>query len=814
MSAVARVLFLTVLPMACAQTRIVAPAVMLHVHMESAGDVIIRATVLRAELHLAPALAAVIHCPAGTMSGEDQFGEFRCHQALRRDGLSLEGSFDLAPVAQKLAATDEIQLWLEYPRLGFETSSMPLEGEGSLFNRVRTARFAAGAVPASIRIQFGYRADQLTAIYLPLAAMALALTLIMISLARAGHPELSRSVFLLSTMLWLGAATRLQAGDPLRILLSGTPLANIAAALVEYCPPLLCVAAGVAWGSRKRADRPRGAMFAEVLWGFGMFLFPLASALGAVPSMAEGDWVRVAPWLVFAPISVIVCRWRIRANAGSTVRQLSGGELKDRISQLAARTGHDVQVYLASSTRSQVFNAFAMRRHGIVLTAPLIQSLTRREVDAVAAHEISHLGHVRRSPWAALAISAVLFQTPVGVLLFPSAGAFLVAMLAPAMVYLAALRGTRKREFAADAGSAALTGDPRAMISALARIARHNRQPLELKPMVEWFSTHPSTRKRIDALAAAGRVEAAELEILCSQDDPGGPYPPPPDDSGAIFTPAWQRINGQRYVWTALLGASGAGLLVAWLLEKSLGAGVAQLAGGIILGCAITKVLASTAVSYSCARLRRKLASKLGAGGQLVGLAVDSEPRVYNGFRCSEAGFLLFQDGRLCFRGEQTTIQLNPADVVDVSMLAAAPASWRRMQPMVRFRDPESGSVKAFILHPMGWGATPRRLLHSIERWRATQTSAERTSISGLHPITGQPYRPPTIAQVARAFRIPGAVTLVGTVLAGWFVRPEWWPAWYALIITACAYTFMYLPAMLYRPPSPAPMLTPRAGTE
>jgi Zn-dependent protease with chaperone function len=805
MSALARTLFLAALPMAWAKT----PAVTLDARMDATGEVTIRAWSSQRQ-YLAPVLAKVIGCPGGMMSGSDRFGEFHCAHALRREGLLLKAVLDLGPIARTLAATDEIEIILAYPRLGFEESSIPLKDQGARFNVVRGGRFTAGAAPGLLHIRFGYHLNQLTAIYVPLAAMALALTLVAMLLSRAGYADLNRSVFLLGTIFWLAAAARLQAAEPVRILLSGTPLANIAATLGEYGLPLLCVAAGAALGERKRA---RSEVFGEFFWSCGMFLFPLASAFGAISSMVEGEWIAAAPWLVFAPISIVVCRWRIRANAGGSLRELSGGELKDRVLQLAARTGrHDVRVFVSSSTRSQVMNAFALLRNGILMTAPLIQSLTRREVDAVAAHELSHFGHARRNAWAALAIAAVLFRPPLAEFLLEGAGLFL-ALLLPLIVFFTALHGARKREFAADAGSVALTGDSRAMIGALARISRHNGTPLDRNRVAEWFSTHPATQKRIRALAAAARLEPAEVEALCNtlcnDDDPGLCYTLPPADGDMIFTLAWQRANAVRYSWTALLGASVAGLLVAGLLDKFAGSGLPQMLAGIALGCAVTKVFASSVMSAGYARLGLKLARKLGAGGQLVGLAIDNEPRVYSGFRFSDTGFLSFQGGRLCYLSERTTILLNPADVLDVSMVAAAPSSWRRLQPMVRFRSGESPDVKAIILHPVSWGATPRRLFRAIARWRATSTSAESTSISGFTPVAGQPFHVPTLAQVARGFRIPGAVTLVGTCLAGWFIRLDLWPVWLALAITACAYTFMFLPAMLYRPSSLPPALTP-----
>jgi len=810
MSAFARLLCLATLPLVGADR----PAVTLSARMEATGENVVRLSPARPGFELAPILQAVVHCPGRMKVDDELLGNFRCSSGLKRDGLTLEGIFDLAPLARELAAEDEIELWLDYPRLGFEASSVAVNGEGPRSRVIRTARFRAGDALAPdafapIRVQFGYDLDRLAVLYLPLAVLAVALTLIPMILGRAGRADLNRSVFLLGTMLWLCAALRLQAGDPIRVVLSGTPLANLAAVLVEYCSPLLCVAVGAALGNRKRADRSRGQIFADVIWGYGMFLFPLTIVFAAIPSIAGEDMIGATAWLVAAPVSCIVCRWRIRTNSGSSVRQLSGGELKERVSELAAKAGsRDVRVYISSSTRSQVFNAFAMPMSGILLTAPLVQSLTKLEVDAVAAHELSHLRHARLNPWAALAAGAVLFQMPLAEL-FPGAAGLSVSLLGPSMMFFLSLYGARRREFAADAGAVALIGDPRALISGLARITRNNSRPLDSHPVAEWFSTHPSTRKRIRALARAARLERAEVETLSSSDAPGESYTLPPEER-TIFNPRWQNANATRYVWAMFLGASGAGLLAAWLLDEFAGAGVPQLAAGIVFGCALTKILATSVISANYARLRRKLTQKLGIRGQLVGLAVDSAPRVYNGYRFSDAGLLWFEAGRLHYRSERIAIALNPAAVVDVGMVAAAPASWRRSQPVVRFRHAESGEIKAFILHPVEWGASPQRLFDSIEQWRATATSAETTSISGLEEVAGRPFHPLAVAQTVREFRIPGGVTFVGVMLSGWMLRPDSWPAWYALAITACAYTFLSLPAMLYRPSSLPPPLPPQ----
>ena len=118
MSFLARAVCLAVLPVAWAGT----PDVTVLAHMEASGEVELRVWSAHAESPPASVLAAIVHCKSRMKAESDVFGNFRCSEALQRDGLALEAVFDLAPIAKQLAPTDQIQLWLDYPRLGFATA--------------------------------------------------------------------------------------------------------------------------------------------------------------------------------------------------------------------------------------------------------------------------------------------------------------------------------------------------------------------------------------------------------------------------------------------------------------------------------------------------------------------------------------------------------------------------------------------------------------------------------------------------------------------------------------------------------------------
>lgn len=792
------------------------PEVLVRVRAEISGDVSISAWSRTAGLEVAPVLPRIVHCEGGAKPDGAEPNRIVCANALHHNGSALEAVVDPAPIARSLDPSTTVELWLDSPRLGFDSWSTAMEEEnGGDTRSIRSIRFQAGAPPPPIRMRFGYRPDQLPGIYLPLVALALAMMLIAVLMSRAGLSALSRSAVLLGTIVWMGAASQLQADRAIEVLLFGNPFANLVALLADFWPPLVGIAIGVAFGSRMRADAARGGKAGEVFASLAVIPLLLTCAVGALPSMSGRNWIIAATWLAAAPIILILRRSWVRTTHRSRITQLGAGELRERIAALAARAGcPKVKIFVAFSARSETANAFALPGRSIFLTAHLVRSLSKREVDAVAAHELSHFRHSSRAVWMSLCLSMLFCETPVRDLLLSWPGGLCAAMLLPILIFFVSLHGMRKREFFADAGAAALTGDPRAMISSLARIARNNGA-LPMNAFAEWFSSHPSMPRRIRALAAAARLDPAEVESLCSRDDAGERYELPQEaaESGTVFTPAWQKMNAGVYGWVVIFSSSGAGLFVASLLNRWAGTrfggfGIAQVLAGIAFGCIATKALAAASMSANYARVRRKLVARLGIGGRLVGIAIDSEPRLYNGFRFSDAGFLRFDSGRLCYKSERVSIALNPADVVEVAMVAASPSMWVRQAPMVRFRRPESGVIQAFILHPVDWLPAQRCLLKSIERWKAAQSSPQSTSIEGLDPIAGQPFVNPTPAEMVRGFLVPGCVTLLASISMSFSLGAGWWYAGCALAVAACSHVFMFLPAMLYRRPVLASGLT------
>ena len=195
-----------------------------------------------------------------------------------------------------------------------------------------------------------------------------------------------------------------------------------------------------------------------------------------------------------------------------------------------------------------VMNAFASgirdKNYTVTLTRGLMENLDDEELEAVIAHELSHI----RNRDVRLLIIAVIF---VGIFAFVGEGvvrgvfrtnlarndhhrrsgggnagaliffAFAIIAIAYLLAMLTRFALSRKREYMADAGAVELTKNPDAMIRALQKIsgrAELKNMPAEIKEMAfenpriglaGMFATHPPIEKRIEALVkfAGGRPD-------------------------------------------------------------------------------------------------------------------------------------------------------------------------------------------------------------------------------------------------------------------------------------------------------------------
>lgn len=227
-----------------------------------------------------------------------------------------------------------------------------------------------------------------------------------------------------------------------------------------------------------------------------------------------------------------------------------------------------------------VMNAFASgirdKNYTVTLTRGLMENLDDEELEAVIAHELSHI----RNRDVRLLIIAVIF---VGIFSFVGEGivrgvfrtnlsrndhhrrsgggnagaliffAFAIIAVAYLLAMLTRFALSRKREYMADAGAVELTKNPDAMIRALQKIsgrAELKNMPAEIKEMAfenpriglaGMFATHPPIEKRIQALVdfAGGRPDTQSRPQR-------GPTESPKQDTAATKRPTFEK----RGPWT------------------------------------------------------------------------------------------------------------------------------------------------------------------------------------------------------------------------------------------------------------------------
>ncbi len=232
------------------------------------------------------------------------------------------------------------------------------------------------------------------------------------------------------------------------------------------------------------------------------------------------------------------------------IRPAEAPALARLVETLAARAGLPSTPTL-HYVPSPVVNAFAVgnRRHAaIALSDGLLRTLSWRELAGALAHEIAHIAandlrvmgladYVSRLTHLFSLVGQVVLLLSLPAWLTGTAPvnpwAMLLLIFAPHLALIAQLGLSRVREFDADLGAARLTGDPRGLAQALAKIERVSRSwrawlmPGWGNPEPSWLRTHPHTEERVARLLALEEDKAlhpweAELPLF-----PARRLPPP-----------------------------------------------------------------------------------------------------------------------------------------------------------------------------------------------------------------------------------------------------------------------------------------------
>lgn len=224
----------------------------------------------------------------------------------------------------------------------------------------------------------------------------------------------------------------------------------------------------------------------------------------------------------------------LRMYHAQEVDAQSGGRYYAMVRELAQNAGLPMpRVYIINEAQP---NAFATGRNpehaAVAATTGIMQLLSERELRGVMAHELAHVKNrdILISTMSATVAGAISMLANFAMFFggrdnrvhpFVTLAVMIIAPIAAMLIQMAI---SRSREFGADAGGAAISGDPEALAAALKKIEAYAKRlpmptaeahpetaqmmiinPLSGNGIKSLFSTHPSTDERVAKLLAIAR---------------------------------------------------------------------------------------------------------------------------------------------------------------------------------------------------------------------------------------------------------------------------------------------------------------------
>ncbi len=227
-----------------------------------------------------------------------------------------------------------------------------------------------------------------------------------------------------------------------------------------------------------------------------------------------------------------------RATGAVVITQARGGDeawLLATVERLAGQAGIGMpEVAIFPSPAPNAFATGARRNKALVaVSAGLLRTMSKQEVEAVLAHEVAHVANGDMITMALMqgvmntfviflaraigfAIDRVVFRNNKGLGIGYFVTRIILEILLSILASIVVMWFSRRREFRADAGAAALVGAS-AMVSALRRL--DSGEPSQLPASMAafgirpggnrfgaLFSSHPPLAERISALESPPRL--------------------------------------------------------------------------------------------------------------------------------------------------------------------------------------------------------------------------------------------------------------------------------------------------------------------
>lgn len=629
------------------------------------------------------------------------------------------------------------------------------------------------SVPPAIRIQYGYRQATLARTAAILVGFLL-LPLILVSWlgrrALSAPQEHAPSVWFsymrylgwtlnFSLLGWFATVESLHCRELLQFVLPGAKFRWLPSASYEalmWCTPVViwisCLVLsksvqeklrGVSWTHRE--------LTLQALYSFCGAFIPLAMWIGAFVSVTSSAY-RTAVFLFVGGLIVkLFAKGKLAKLLGMQPHALTSGDLRDVAFAIAQKLGVKLQqIYLIPSGKSRMANAFARTGDTIAFTDYLLNQMTKREVNFVIAHELTHLQkkHPNKlaSIGAGMAVGAgMLIGTFRAFLDFsPYLTYGFVIVLSTIITYAF----TRKFEYEADAGAVAATGDPQAAICALFKLAKLNLHPLQWSNWSEKWLTHPSMTRRAKAIAASAQIPEVSIPEIAARGVAPALHYAIPDDSqrkGKILSTI-RRARSLRWVVFLLLAIALFPPALCALAAQTFAAlepyRFALYGAGLVIAVALHFFVSSLTPKWMLRpvveRVKQKLESEKGVqteawAGIPVGLAPADRPRIYEGLSHWDLGFLFLRSDRICYVGEETSFSLRYDQIKDLLPGPGNPSWLRNRRVYVAWKDDERQASGVFSI--AGASAETAWKIHALTEELYKQINRGRSARGASRPL-------------------------------------------------------------------------------
>jgi len=273
----------------------------------------------------------------------------------------------------------------------------------------------------------------------------------------------------------------------------------------------------------------RTAMLLAML--MALFIFAgnlIGGERGMIIALVLGGGMNIVAYFFSDKIALISMK-------GRQVTESDAPELVRLVRELAEKADMPMpRVYICPQ---QAPNAFATGRNPhnavVAVTQGILEILNYNELKGVIGHELAHIRH-RDILIQSIAATVAGAISALGYLLWfvPMGGdnrrgnplaALAMIILAPLAAGLIQMAISRKREYNADSFGAELAGDPMYLAVALEKLHNFNRQipmrvpldsqksmfivqPFSGRDAVDLFNTHPSLKKRLQALIGRDHI--------------------------------------------------------------------------------------------------------------------------------------------------------------------------------------------------------------------------------------------------------------------------------------------------------------------